>query len=134
MFHVPERTHAGLLLMTSLAERYADQGFVSLQVIAADKQLSQAYLEEIAALLRRHALIEGRQGPRGGYRLQRAPADISLADITQAIEGELALVECQKKNASCPLESGCKTKHMWQGLQASIETHLTETSLADMLS
>lgn len=134
MFHVPERTHAGLLLMTRLAERFDVQEFVSLQAIAEEHKLSQGYLEEIAALLRRHHLIEGRQGPRGGYRLQRAPRDIRLADITQAIEGELALVDCQKKHVVCPLQEGCKTKDVWKGLQTTIANHLTQTTLADMLS
>ncbi len=119
--------------MTSLAERFSTQEFVSLQAIAEQHGISQGYLEEIASLLRRQQLIEGKQGPRGGYRLHRPATEISLADITQAIEGELALVDCQKKGALCPVEGSCKTRGVWQGLRATIHTYLHQTRLADIL-
>ncbi len=133
MFHVSERTHAGLLLMTSLATHASADAFVSLQTIAREHKLSQGYLEEIAGILRRHGLIEGKQGPHGGYRLHGLPSSICLADITEAIEGELSLVDCQKKDAVCPIENACSSKSVWQGLRTTIQTYLQQTSLTDII-
>ena len=48
------------------------------------------FLENILAELRRAGLVGSQRGAEGGYRLQRAAADISVADVIRAVEGPLA--------------------------------------------
>jgi Rrf2 family protein len=127
LFHVSARDHGGLLLMTELACIYEKQTYVSLEEIATSMKLSHAYLEEVAASLKRASLIEGKQGPNGGYRLSRPPAQISVEDILTALEGPLALVDCQ--SGSCPVEHACSSKSMWSLLQKKIRTSLRELTL-----
>ncbi len=63
---------------------------VSLHSIAARQRISLSYLEHLFARLRRHGLVCASRGPGGGYRLARAAAQISVADVVAAL-GETAV-------------------------------------------
>ena len=56
LFHISERTHSSLILMTCLAERHADEQPVTLKDVARRMKLSSGYLEEVAVgIARREA-------------------------------------------------------------------------------
>ena len=134
LFHVPERTHSGLLLMSSLARRYGEEGtFLTLQEVAQQMGISLAYLEEIANALKRAELIEGRKGPGGGYRLSRSPDEITAEMIFAAIEGPVHLVECQKTSLECPAQTHCTSQGFWKVLQKTIQQTLRQTTLQEIL-
>jgi Rrf2 family iron-sulfur cluster assembly transcriptional regulator len=63
----------------------AHRGYASAQVIAEHQSIPSRYLEEIIGELRRAGLVVGKRGPRGGYRLARPPAEISLTDVLAAL-------------------------------------------------
>lgn len=133
LFHVSARDHSALVLMTTLAEDFNIHKFVSLQAIAGNMQLSQGYLEEIAASLKKAGLIVGKQGPNGGYRLARKPTAISLEEIIVALEGPVELVDCQSSRTQCPVAEKCASKQIWNILQRTIQKTLRETTLAEAL-
>ncbi len=131
LFRVSERHHSGLILMTELAILFEGDMFVSLSDIAERMEISAGYLEEIALRLKEAGLIQGRKGPGGGYRLTRHPKDISASEIIEAIEGPISFVECQA-GIACPVESRCRSKHLWRGLQATMVKSLHETTLSSI--
>ncbi len=131
MFEVSERAHAGLQLMATLSLKRGER--ISLKSVAEDIGVSAAYLEEIAAALRKADLIDGRQGPGGGYALTRDPKDITLEHISVALEGKITLVDCQNPAAHCPHERVCRTKSVWNHLQQAIQKQLQSTTLQDVL-
>ena len=134
LFRVSARDHSGLILMTSLAERFADDSYISLQDVAGEMQLSQGYLEEVAASLKKAGLILGKQGPTGGYRLAKAPTDVTLEDILTALEGPVTLVDCQSSSVPCPVEGKCTSKHAWHRLQTRIREALHDMTLDSLLA
>ena len=89
--------------------------------------------------LRKAQLIESRRGAHGGYTLARAPADISMAEVVSALEGDIAPIECITADAdgvlTCAREGNepCPTKLLWTRVQGSIVRTLTEMTLADLV-
>src|SRR5688500_7749693 len=67
---------------------------VSLGAIADAEGLPLAYLEHLAARLRRAELVDSRRGAHGGYSLARPAQDISMAEVVEALEGQIAPIEC----------------------------------------
>lgn len=65
-----------------------------------------AYLAKHLQALSRAGIVEAGAGPRGGYRLARPPADITLLDVVEAIEGRAPAFRCteirQRGPASLP--------------------------------
>lgn len=49
-------------------------------------RVSLSYLELLFGALRRRGLVLSTRGPRGGYRLARSPAAISVLDVVAAID------------------------------------------------
>lgn len=132
-FRIPARLHLGLILMTELAATYADKQPVSLRVVAERMQVSDGYLEEISALLRSAKLIRGQTGPKGGYRLAKAPSYITVEDIVCAIEGPIHLVECHD-GCVCPVEHLCQSKKLWDFLQKDVQNALRKKKLSEFVS
>lgn len=138
LIRVSARNHAGLILMTELADRVgiltqkADgQGYVSLKEVAERMGLSQGFLEEMAADLKKAGLIQGRKGPGGGYRLAKPATKISAEQILTALEGPISLVACH--GGACPVASACASKSLWGFLQSDIVKSLKKTTLADII-
>jgi Rrf2 family protein len=130
----------GVRVMAHLAGRDG-QGPASLASIAEAEGLPLAYLEHLAARLRRAELVESRRGAHGGYSLARPAEDITMAEVVRALEGEIAPIECITADADGSLicardgEKGhdpCPTKLLWTRVQGSIVRTLNEMTLADL--
>jgi Rrf2 family transcriptional regulator, cysteine metabolism repressor len=126
--------------MVELARRTGGEP-VPLAEIAANDGLPLAYLEHLVARLRKAGLVDSRRGSRGGYMLARPAAQITMAEVVEALEGSIAPIECISEGSDgsivCSRESGadhvCPTKLLWTRVRFSIVNTLRETSLADLL-
>ena len=134
------RAEYGVRVMVELARRGGGHP-VSLSEIADGDGLPLAYLEHLAARLRKAGLVESRRGARGGYLLARAAGEISMAEVVQALEGSIAPIECISEGADghlvCTREADtdhvCPTKLLWTRVQGSIVRTLQDTKLADLV-
>src|SRR5271157_3368072 len=130
----------GVRVMVELARRAGDDP-IPLTEIAAHDGLPLAYLEHLAARLRKAGLVDSRRGSRGGYLLARPAQEITMAEVVAALEGEIAPIECISQGADgsivCSRESdpahACPTKLLWARVRGSIVRTLRETTLADLL-
>lgn len=80
----------GLVALMELAGCYATREVLQVAEIAKRQAIPDRYLEQMLAMLRRGGLLTSVRGPRGGYRLNRPPGEITLADIVACLEGEAA--------------------------------------------
>jgi FeS assembly SUF system regulator len=131
MLRVSKLTDYATVVMTLLAERPQD-------VHAALALAERAHLElpTVSKLLKqlgRDGLVESFRGVNGGYRLSRAPQDISVADIVVAMEGPIGMTECGAHTGLCNHESHCGVRGNWRRISDAIETALRSVTLADML-
>lgn len=76
---------SALTAMAELAKNYRN-GPLNVADISENQQLSVSYIEQIFCQLRRARLVRGVRGPGGGYILSRQPADISIAEILDALD------------------------------------------------
>lgn len=133
---VSTRVHYGLRAMTELARSYGEGRLISIAEIARSESLPLAYLEQLVGELRRAGLVEGVRGVRGGYRLARAPREITVGAIYRVLEGEVAPVECTAEDylpGSCSREDGCLSRSIWDRVQQAILGVLDNETLADIL-
>src|SRR3954465_12555996 len=108
--------------MTELARAYG-RGPLALSEVARAEHLSLGYLEQLIATLRRAGLVEGTRGAAGGYRLARHPNEIALGQISRALGGPIAPVECAEPTyvpGSCEREPACASRPLWHRVQESI--------------
>jgi Rrf2 family transcriptional regulator, iron-sulfur cluster assembly transcription factor len=107
---------------------------VSLAEIARRQDVSQAYLEQLFVKLRRAGLVESVRGPGGGYRLARAPGEIRIAEVLEAVE---ETVSAMKTGAGASggisgSQAQSMANRLWEGLSAQVYVFLHQTTLADV--
>lgn len=113
----------------------AEESNVSLSEIATRQEISQEYLEQLFAKLRRAALVESARGPGGGYRLTRDPDDIRIADIILAVDEPLQVTRCQGDAIEgCVNGDKCITHELWAALGRQIFGFLSAVTLGDVVN
>ena len=82
----------GLTIIIALGKE-SGEGPLPLRKIAAEHDLSEAYLEQLVAPLRNAGLVKSVRGAYGGYMLSRHPKEISAGDVIRVLEGPIQPVE-----------------------------------------
>ena len=118
--------------MIDLAQ-HGGEGYIPLKDIAQRQGLSEKYLESIVKLLARNGDLAGVRGKGGGYRLTREPKEYSVGAILRLTEGRLAPVNCQALEGQCENAAQCRTRPLWEKLDAMVEDYLDSVTLADLL-
>lgn len=117
--------------MLDLAIHHAE-GPVTLADISETQGISLSYLEQLFAKLRKHDLVKGMRGPGGGYRLARVPADISVAQVIDAIGEGIDVTLCGGSE-DCQDGERCLTHELWKKLGKEIFEFLNGITLASFL-
>lgn len=122
-----------VMAMADLA-KHGDVEAIPLSAIAERQQLSLAYLEQLFLRLRRAGLVESARGRAGGYRLGRAAAAITVAEVMLAVDEGVRMTRC-KGDGSTPCMAGerCLTHGLWSALGGEIGRFLGRVSLQDVL-
>ena len=74
-----------------IRDRYSEQEAVSISSIAQRQKISESYLEQLVAKLKKAGLVVSIRGAAGGYRLARPASGISVGDVLRALEGDCLL-------------------------------------------
>ncbi len=128
---ISTKAQYGLRALVEIAKGNGEP--MALKHVAERQDISQHYLEQIASNLRRAGFIRSVRGAFGGYKLARAPEQISTLDVVEAMEGSIAPVECIEDPGSCSHESACGTENLWKRVDFAIRDVLGNTTLADLM-
>ncbi|WP_312699451.1 Rrf2 family transcriptional regulator [Sedimentibacter sp.] len=120
----------GLKAVFELALNYGS-GPVSLKKIAEKYDISESYLEQLFAKLRKSGYIDTVRGPQGGYFLALKPDEITVGMILRTLEGDITTSECISKEV-CSRESICATRVILEKIENSINNVIDNITLADM--
>ncbi len=130
----------GLKAMVYIATNSSDNSCVSLRCISEKEGISENYLEQIIAQLKKHKLLKSVRGANGGYILSREASKISVGEILRALEGSLAPVDCvngdDNKSCNCgtSCSDGCSTKDVWQKIYDSISETIDNIYLESLIT
>jgi Rrf2 family iron-sulfur cluster assembly transcriptional regulator len=124
-----------VMAMADLALHGGAERTAPLAEIASRQGISQSYLEQLFARLRRAGLVSGVRGPGGGYRLARGPGEIAVADIIAAVNEPIKATRCKEGSGkSCTGREGrCIAHRLWEEMGDRIQAFLASVSLADVL-
>ncbi len=108
---------------------------VSLFAISDRQGISQQYLEQLFAKLRRAGIVTSIRGQNGGYLLARPAQNINISEIIDAVDEQINTTRCTpEKGISCMGgTSKCLTHHLWENMEETIRNYLISLSLFDVL-
>ena len=98
-----------------------------------------AYLAKHLQAMSRAGILVAGTGPRGGYRLARPPADVSVLDVVEAVDGEDPAFRCleirRRGPAAVPAReyrTMCGIHRVMVEADEAWRARLARTSIADL--
>lgn len=126
------RSEYGLLAAIDLGARWGE-GPVSARGIAERQSIPPKFLEQLLASMRKAGLVSASRGARGGFELTREPALISVLDVVEALEGQLAPTSCDGGQL-CGRSGVCAAGAVWSRATEALRDVFTSTSVGDLCS
>jgi FeS assembly SUF system regulator len=132
MFKVNKMTDYATVILIDIAQ---SKGVQSSQRIAAHTGIPLPTVSKLMKNLARAGLVASQRGAAGGYVLGRVPADITVADVIQAVEGPIALTACaDTSDEKCSIQTLCPVQGKWNRVNTAVRSALEEVTLADMVA
>jgi len=130
MLRISKMTDYATVILARLA--LAPQRQFTAAQLADQTHLAQPTVSKVLKLLLRRGLLHSTRGLHGGYRLARPAAEITAAQILDALEGPVALIECARHVHHCSIESTCGVGRAWQRVSVALRRVLEEITLVDL--
>jgi Rrf2 family protein len=97
---------------------------VSGRALSEKLNLPYRFLEQILADLKKGGIVQSVRGYQGGYRLNRAPEDISVFDVYEVTEGRLEPWDCAQNGADDRCGAGdhnrCVISHFYADFKETL--------------
>jgi len=100
--------------------------------IAEESEIPTHFLAKILQQLARKGFLRSSKGPTGGFALRRAPDDITLLEIVDAIDGLAEYERCPSGITECNDEAPCGMHESWKELRSRIIGYLEGTTISDV--
>lgn len=88
---------------------------ITAEEVARKRLLPRAFVRRIVRRLGAAGILSTTRGAGGGISLSRPPAEISLFDVVEAMEGAPVLNACADNPEACPLAVLCPVQTAWKG-------------------
>jgi len=123
-----------VMAMADLAKNDAKKP-TSLSEISLRQGISLSFLEQLFLRLKKNNLVLSSRGSHGGYVLSRAPEEIKLLSIINAVDEKIKTVKCKRES-----QKGCNgklikciTHDLWDDLEIHINNFFERNTLKDII-
>lgn len=130
MLRISRLTDYATVVLATLAQE--PERVQTANALAENTRIALPTVSKLLKQLQRANLVSSTRGLHGGYQLARPAAQISAADILDALEGPVALTDCSAGEGHCGIEGNCRTGRVWQRLNLAIRRSLQDVSLAQL--
>lgn len=122
----------GLRALVDLSVHCQDEA-VSISSIAQRQEISEGYLEQLMAKLKKAGIVVSTRGAKGGYLLAIPAGDIMVGDVLRALEGNIDPIDCAGIHGKCAGADSCVTKYLWQQINDGVNKIVSEMTLQSLI-
>jgi FeS assembly SUF system regulator len=128
MIRMSRLTDYAIVLLAHLAR---SERTLTAQELSSRSRVPQPTVSKLCKELSRAGLVLSTRGRRGGYGLARPAADISVAEIVEALEGPIGFTDCSTPGQpACGIEQVCPAKASWDPVTRAVHGALAGLSLS----
>ena len=120
----------GLYVAVELAKNYSDDVLVNVTSLSQSTGVTEKYLEQIIALMKKADIVSSTRGASGGYKLTDNPDSITVGRILRAVEDNLEIVDCL--HSGCANHKKCVARSLWGKLYDNINSYLDTITLTQL--
>lgn len=122
----------GIVLLTHFARASQEKSWNARDLSDASG-LPLPTVSKILKTLTRSGILASQRGVNGGYRLTRAPENITVREMLIPFEGPMAVTECAGGDSHvCEIEANCPVKGHWRMINSVVQDALKTLRLSDM--
>ena len=133
MLKVSQKLEYAMRAMIELADRRHEGTLVPAREIAARQHIPVRFLEQQLGALSNAGLVESFRGGGGGCRLAREAAEITIAEIADAIEGQIYPMFClEPADHTCFQDARCGLQGFWADVAKAVQAVFAQTTVADL--
>lgn len=107
---------------------------VMINEIAEKAQIPKSFLAKILQRLAKAGIVTSLRGVKGGFKLAKKAAAISLLDVVEAMEGPVAMNVCAVDRKACALSRTCCIHPVWVDIRRDMEARLGKMTFAKLLA
>jgi FeS assembly SUF system regulator len=130
MLRLSKLSDYGTVIMAHMAREPARS--YSASELAEAVSLGRPTVTKLLKLLAHEQLLVSQRGAKGGYTLARTPAEISIAQIIDAVDGRFGVTECSASAGLCTQETVCGVRANWQRINRVIRDTLASVTLGEL--
>ena len=132
MIRLTRQADYGIVVMTHFT-RLGEMDTHTARDVATDIHLPLPMVSKILKALARGDLLTSHRGVNGGYSMERAPEEISVADVITALEGPIGMTACTDDDSDgCEIDNVCNVKGNWQLVNQVVRRALERITLEHM--
>jgi Rrf2 family protein len=105
---------------------------VQIRELARAAGIPYPFLSKLVPPLVRAGILSSTRGKKGGVRFARPPAQVSLAQVIRAVEGDAFFQDCPFVLSPCQGKGECALSPVWDPVREKITKFLEETTLAEI--
>lgn len=120
----------GLYVAVELAKNYDKDEYLNVASLSQATGVSEKYLEQIIALMKKANIVLATRGATGGYKLSGNPDSITVGQVLRAVEDNLEIVDCLHNE--CAQRGTCVAHNLWGKLYENINSYLDTITLTQL--
>jgi Rrf2 family cysteine metabolism transcriptional repressor len=128
------KSEYALLALVYIA-RYGKGGFIKVEDICTEYDISKKYLEQMFSALKQARYIKTKRGASGGYKLTVPAQKISVAEVIRLMDGALAPTLAVSKYffEHTPLEKEKKVMKLFREIRNYISNKVEKLTISDLV-
>ncbi len=133
MLKVSQKLEYAMRAMIELAHSPEEGVLVPAREIAERQHVPLRFLEQQLGALSKAGLVQSFRGAGGGCRLSRPADEITMAEIADAIEGQIYPMFClEPSDHTCFQDSRCGLQGFWADVARAVQEVFQTTTVADL--
>ncbi len=122
-----------LRIVTALAKH---EELIDAKALAEETHVTLRFALKILHKLVQGEFVSSYKGAKGGYKLKRDAAEITLKNVIELIDGPIVIARCLDSDGTCALnqdKTACIYHHVFDKISVDVAKKLNAITIADVL-
>lgn len=128
---IKRNTDYALRALVHMAET-ANGGVYSLAALATATGAPETFLRKVVQKLDSAGVVETKRGRGGGVCFRKDPADITVLEVVEAVQGPVAINKCFVSNRECADRAACMIRRNLGGIQNDLTGLLAAATVSKL--
>jgi Rrf2 family transcriptional regulator, iron-sulfur cluster assembly transcription factor len=107
---------------------------VMIDEVSREEHIPKSFGAKIFQSLVKGGLVKSNRGSGGGFTLLKQPAEITVLEVIEAIEGKIAFQRClAEEEPKCEHFGGCALCGLFEQAQDRVKEVFSRTTVADLM-